>query len=299
MAYVGRFAPSPTGPLHFGSLVAAVGSYLNARAADGRWLVRIEDIDRPREIPGSADTILQTLDAFGFEWDGAVERQSQRIELYENALEMLHARGLVFACSCSRSAIAAFLPGEESRYPGICRSGPTDPGQPIATRLRVEPGFVVFDDCVQGKFAQDVAQVCGDFVLKRRDGLHAYHLAVVVDDAAQGVTDVVRGADLLDSTPRQLLLFRALELSPPTYGHLPLAVDPTGRKLSKSHQSLAIESQSASLCLWHALAFLRQSPPTALQRAPLAELWSWARKHWRTDLFHGIKSATAPTMTIS
>jgi len=299
MSYVGRFAPSPTGPLHFGSLVAAVGSYLSASVAGGRWLVRIEDIDRPREVPGSADAILRTLDAFGFEWHGAVERQSQRIELYEHALATLSARGLLFACSCSRSAIAGSQPGEEIRYPGSCRRGPIDPAQPLALRLRVEPGIVAFDDRVQGTFAQDIAQICGDFILKRRDGLHAYHLAVVVDDAAQGITEIVRGADLLDSTPRQLLLFQTLGFTPPAFGHLPLAIDSTGRKLSKSQQSLAIEPSSAALCLWHTLAFLRQSPPMPLQSAPLSELWSWARQHWRPESFQGIKSAIAPPMTIS
>jgi len=293
-SYVGRFAPSPTGPLHFGSLVAAVGSYLDARAAGGRWLVRIEDIDRPREVRGSADAILRALEEFGFEWDGPVEKQSRRLQLYEDAIATLDAQGQLFACSCSRSAIAT-LPGEEARYPGTCRNGPADPERAAALRLRVKPGIVTFDDRYQGTFAQDVAATCGDFVLKRRDDLHAYHLAVVVDDAAQGVTDVVRGADLLDSTPRQILLYRTLGLEPPSYGHLPLAVDSEGRKLSKSQQSLPIEPQSASRCLWHALTFLHQSPPPSLYEAVLSDLWTWAKAHWRAHAFRGIKAALAPT----
>lgn len=299
MPYTGRFAPSPTGPLHFGSLVAAAGSYLHAKAARGRWLVRIEDIDRPREVPGAADEILRTLEALGFEWDGRIERQSQRLDIYEHALNQLRAQHRVFSCSCSRSVIARVPGSEEQRYPGTCRSGPLDPTQALAVRLRVEPGIVAFDDAAQGHLEQDVSAAVGDFVLKRRDGLHAYHLAVVVDDIAQGVTGIVRGADLLDSTPRQLLLYAALGGTPPRYLHLPVAVDRDGRKLSKSSHSLAIDTATASESLWQALTFLRQAPPPALRGAPVAEQWEWARQQWQTDSFKGITSAAAPGEQIS
>ena len=300
IAYVGRFAPSPTGPLHFGSLIAAVGSYLHAKKAAGRWLVRIEDIDRPREVPGAADDILRTLDALGFHWDGPVEKQSQRLELYEHALDRLSARQLIYPCSCSRGAIAALaIGGDEPRYPGLCRRGPRDASQALALRLRVEPGVVAFTDSLQGRIEQDVSAAVGDFVVKRRDGLHAYHLAVVVDDADQGITEVVRGADLLDSTPRHILLFQALELSVPVYAHLPLAVDSEGRKLSKSQQSLAIDIRHASIALWHALDFLRQSPPPSLLGASSHELWTWARSQWNSDALQGIKLAAAPSGQIS
>jgi glutamyl-Q tRNA(Asp) synthetase len=299
-AYTGRFAPSPTGPLHFGSLIAAVGSYLQAKKAGGRWLVRIEDIDRPREVPGAANDILRTLEALGFEWDGPIEKQSQRLELYEHALDRLRERRRIYSCSCSRGVIAALAPGsDEPRYPGLCRNGPRDASQPLALRLQVEPGVVAFTDSLQGRIEQDVNAAVGDFVIKRRDGLHAYHLAVVVDDADQGITEVVRGADLLDSTPRQLLLFSALELPAPSYAHLPLAVDSEGRKLSKSQQSLAIDVRHASTALWHALAFLRQTPPPSLLGASTREIWTWAQSQWNSDALQGIKLAAAPPGQIS
>jgi glutamyl-Q tRNA(Asp) synthetase len=298
--YTGRFAPSPTGPLHFGSLIAAVGSYLQAKKAAGRWLVRIEDIDRPREVAGAADEILRTLEALGFEWDGPVEKQSQRLELYEQALDRLRARQLIYPCSCSRGAIAALAIGsDEPRYPGLCRHGPRDASQALALRLRVEPGVVAFTDSIQGRIEQDVSAAVGDFVVKRRDGLYAYHLAVVVDDADQGITEVVRGADLLDSTPRHLLLYQALQLPVPSYAHLPLAVDSEGRKLSKSQQSLAIDIRHASIALWHALAFLRQAPPPSLLGASTHNLWTWAKSQWNSDVLQGITLAAAPPGQIS
>ncbi|MBC7983792.1 MAG: tRNA glutamyl-Q(34) synthetase GluQRS, partial [Candidatus Obscuribacterales bacterium] len=226
--YIGRFAPSPTGPLHFGSLVAAVGSYLDARHVKGQWRVRIEDIDTTREIPGSADLILRTLSVFGFEWDDSIERQSDRIQLYDEAFARLRECEQIFTCSCSRTEIAALqgsYTGDETRYPGVCRTGPSNSNATLATRLRVDPLLVEFADRLQGSVKENVAATVGDFVIKRRDGLYAYHFAVVVDDAAQHITDVVRGADLLDSTARQILLQRALGLPTPRYGHLPLAID--------------------------------------------------------------------------
>lgn len=289
--YIGRFAPSPSGPLHFGSLVAAVGSYLQARTAGGHWLVRIEDIDRPRVKPGMDDLILRTLRDFGFEWDGVVEYQSQRLALYQEALSKLRSQGFVYSCSCSRAEIGA---GDEQRYPGTCRKGPLRSDQSFAQRLVVAEGTVEFADALQGTVVQNIAQLSGDFVVFRRDGYFAYHLAVVVDDAEQGITEIVRGADLLESTPRQIFLQRALGVATPRYCHLPLALDASGAKLSKSAQSLEINMQRAPQLLWQVLSFLRQSPPEALRGAALSELWEWAHRNWNLEPLRLVKSDSAP-----
>lgn len=286
--YRGRFAPSPTGSLHFGSLIAAVASYLAARSADGEWLVRIEDIDRPREVPGSADEIVATLAAFGFEWTGSIVRQSAREPLYRAALERLATAGHAYLCSCSRKAVAAAtrptaLNTDDLHYPGWCRNGPLDPSPDCAVRFVVPNGSVAFDDEIQGAFRIDVAADCGDFVLKRRDGLYAYQLAVTVDDAEQDVTHIVRGADLLASTPRQILLQRALGLRTPEYAHVPLATAANGVKLSKSAGAGAIDRSRPAAELWQALGFLQQSPPLELQTADLRTLWDWAIHHWTTS----------------
>lgn len=235
-AYRGRFAPSPTGPLHFGSLLAAFGSWLLARHAGGEWWVRVEDLDPPREIAGAADRQLATLAAFGLVSDGPVVRQSERGERYQAALDQLLARGEAFFCHCSRSEIAAAGGVHHRCVGGEKRAHP-------AVRLRVPPGTVIgFEDGLQGWFEQDVHAEAGDVVLRRADGYWAYQLAVVVDDAAQGFTDIVRGADLLDSTPRQIQLQRALGLPTPRYLHLPLVVDADGHKLSKSMAALPVDA---------------------------------------------------------
>jgi len=244
--YRGRFAPSPTGPLHFGSLVAAVASWLDARAAGGEWLVRIEDVDETRTVPGAAEEILGQLAAFGLDHDGEVVWQSRRKALYESALDRLRAGGLVYRCRCSRKEIA------DSALRGIAG----------ADRFLAEGTPVHFVDRVQGPIAQDVARDVGDFVLKRRDGLHAYQLAVVVDDADQEITDVVRGADLLASTPRQILLGRALGYATPRYLHIPVATNAAGEKLSKQTLAPGIDSREAGAQLAAALAFLGQPKPT-------------------------------------
>ena len=233
--YRGRFAPSPTGPLHFGSLLAAFGSWLLARRADGEWLVRIEDLDPPREVAGAAEEQLRALAAFGLHADGPVLRQSARGDAYQSALDQLLASGAAFACHCSRSDLA-----DDGGIHRRCVAGSTRATP--AFRLRVPPATTLgFDDAIQGRVIQDVSEEVGDFVLKRADGYWAYQLAVVVDDAAQGITDVVRGADLLDSTPRQVLLQRALGLPTPRYVHLPLVVDTQGRKLSKSLAAMPVD----------------------------------------------------------
>ncbi len=301
--YRGRFAPSPSGPLHFGSLVAAVGSYLDARAHGGQWLVRIEDLDPPRTRPGAADQILADLEAFGMEWDGPVLRQSSRFEAYAEALERLVRTQRVRECTCTRSALAR-LPenqsrptgtGEELFHPPNCLAGPGPPAPGRALRLRVPAGAVAFDDRSLGPQAVDVEATVGDFVLRRRDGLYAYQLAVVVDDAAQGITDVVRGCDLLSSTARQVLLQRALGLAGVRYLHLPLAVDHRGLKLSKSGDAPAIgRPDGMAGRLVAVLEFLGQSPPAALQRAPLSEAWDWARAHWQIEGFAGCAARAAP-----
>ena len=300
-SYRGRFAPSPTGPLHFGSLVAAVGSYLEARVHRGSWSLRIENVDRTREVPGAADNILRTLAALGFEWDGPVVYQSDRTPAYDAALDRLAGAGLVYPCSCSRTEIEAALQGapttgDELRYPGTCRSGPRHPGRPLATRFRVPAGLVRFVDDLQGECSQDVAAEVGDFVVRRRDGYVAYQLAVVVDDAALGVTHVVRGADLLDNTPRQIQLQRALGLPVPRYAHLPLAVDAAGAKLSKSAQSLPVDPTQGGPVLWQALAFLQQAPPASLASAGIADVWAWARGQWDLSRLRGQTRGRAPAI---
>lgn len=298
--YRGRFAPSPTGPLHFGSLTAALGSCLEARARRGTWSLRIENVDRTREVPGSADLIIRTLAAFGFEWDGPIVYQSDRTPHYTAALEQLRRDGAVFECSCSRSEVEAAAQGaavgtDELRYPGTCSSGPLHPERPLASRFRTPPGRVAFVDVVQGAISQDVREEVGDFVIRRRDGYFAYQLAVVVDDADLGTTQVVRGADLLDNTPRQILLQRALGLPVPTYAHLPLAVDAAGAKLSKSAQSIPVDPARAASVLWQALDFLKQAPPAALAEASVVDLWAWALANWSLTRLRGLRTAPAPT----
>lgn len=265
MAYVGRFAPSPTGPLHFGSLVAALASWLDARAAGGQWLVRIDDLDRPRERKGAADSILKWLEAAGLDWDGEVIRQTARLERYREALERLERAGLTYWCGCSRREMAdSALSIDGARiYPGTCRQGLSPGRAPRAMRLRTESPPIEFADRVQGEISQSVAGEVGDFVLRRADGLFAYQLAVVVDDADQGVTDVVRGADLLDSTARQIVLQRRLGLPQPRYLHLPVAVTAAGEKLSK--QTGAREAHIEDLP--RALEFLGQEPISDLAAA--------------------------------
>jgi len=279
VSYRGRFAPSPTGPLHFGSLVAAVASWLDARAAGGEWLVRIEDVDTTRTVPGAADDILRTLEAFGLHWDGEVAWQSRRTELYEAALSRLRAAGAVYRCKCSRREISdSELAGPEGPiYPGTCRALRVPASVPAAERMIAPDGPMTFEDRVQGPIAQDVARDIGDFVLKRRDGLHAYQLAVVVDDAEQRVSDVVRGADLLWSTPRQVALQRALGYATPRYLHVPVATNERGEKLSKQTLARAVDAGRAAQALRAALAFLGQPAPAG---ASAPEVLAAATEAW-------------------
>ena len=272
---IGRFAPSPTGSLHPGSLVAALGSWLFARSADGQWIVRIEDLDPPRVIPGSAEEILETLKRYGLEWDGPVMRQSDRSPAYARALEHLQDRSLVYDCGCSRSELqrtASAPHGREAVYPGTCRDGLPEGKQARAIRFRVPSSTVTFDDLVFGPIAEDLATECGDFVVRRADGVFAYQLAVVVDDAEQGVTQVIRGGDLLASTARQIALQRALGVATPAYGHLPTVVGTDGSKYGKRDGALRLETLDDAMViktLAQALSILgipgvRHSDPQAM-----------------------------------
>lgn len=281
LPYVGRFAPSPTGPLHKGSLVAALASWLDARAHGGQWLLRIEDVDEPRCSKAAADTILHQLDALGLHWDGELLWQSLRTRLYRAALDRLIADDMAFACACTRRDLESqplSLDGTR-RYPGTCRNRIGI--SPRAWRFRVPPGAVTFDDAIRGVQSIDIAADAGDFVLWRADGFCAYQLAVVVDDAEQGVTDVVRGADLLGSTPRQILLQQALRLMRPRYAHVPLVLDAHGEKLSKQTLARPLEAANAVPDLAEALRFLNHAPPAEVIAAGRDALLAWAIGHWR------------------
>lgn len=291
-ATCGRFAPTPSGPLHLGSLLAAAGSYLNVRSRGGRWLLRIDDLDRARCIAGLAGQFQATLEKFGFEWDGDVLFQSDRIETYSEAITSLQARSHCYPCRCSRASVAAAQiadPASEPIYPGTCRDDESAGNQPHALRFRIDTAEadVQFFDAFQGTVRQDCRREAGDFVIQRRDGPFAYHLAVVVDDELQGVTEVVRGADLLTSTPRQILLQRSLGYRTPRYGHLPLLTEPDGRKLAKSRRALPLDAGEAPRQLWQALDWLEQAPPAALSRAPVREIWNWAIPNWRPERLEG------------
>ncbi|MFK0089106.1 tRNA glutamyl-Q(34) synthetase GluQRS [Pseudomonas sp. NPDC090755] len=277
-SYVGRFAPTPSGFLHFGSLVAALASWLDARAVGGRWLLRMEDIDPPREAPGAQAAILHTLENYGLEWDGEVVYQSQRHGAYADVVEHLFRQGLAYTCTCSRKQ----LEGYNGIYPGLCRNAgyARDEG---AIRLRVPELTYRFEDRVQGLFEQHLGREVGDFVIRRRDGLYAYQLAVVLDDAWQGVTDIVRGADLLDNTPRQLYLQELLGLSQPRYLHVPLITQPDGHKLGKSYRSAPLPTEQATPLLLRALRALGQATDGGMAQGSPAEVLAHAARHWNPD----------------
>ena len=283
--YRGRFAPSPTGPLHFGSLVAATGSFLEARARGGEWHLRMEDVDTPRCSPVAATEILRALEACGFAWDGEVVWQSRRAEVYAAALEWLKAAGRVFPCACTRRELAdsAIAPDGAVIYPGTCRQGLPAGREARAWRLRVGDARVSFDDAIQGRIASDLAGEAGDFILLRADGLFAYQLAVVVDDAGIGITHVVRGADLLASTSRQIFLQRCLGVPTPGYAHLPVAVNAAGEKLSKQTRAAPVDISRPGPALFAALEFLGQRPPMELSGASVQDIWAWASTNWRLD----------------
>jgi glutamyl-Q tRNA(Asp) synthetase len=267
--------------------VAAVGSFLDARSHGGRWLLRLEDLDRARLVPGSAERMLRTLEALGLTWDGAVEWQSAQLPRYRAALERLAAAGLTYPCSCTRRERT-----NQGGYPGTCRAGPTREG-PTATRFRVPEVTVEFTDRAQGRCRFHLAER-GDVIVRRRDGAFAYQLAVVLDDARQGVTDVVRGADLLDSTPWQVALQQALQLPTPRYLHLPLVVEADGKKLAKSKHSVPVDPRAGGALLHQALTLLHQQPPPGLHTEPPPVVLEWACRHWDPGRLAGVSQVRVP-----
>lgn len=283
-AYIGRFAPSPTGPLHQGSLVSALASYLHAYSYGGQWLVRMEDLDPPREIPGAATAILRSLEDHGLEWDGEVLYQSRRLPAYEEVVQVLRAAELVYPCDCTRQDLQAM----NGIYDGRCRTRRVDSGVPHALRLklydlpqRTTSDLVEFVDLIQGEQTQNLRSIAGDQIVKRKDGLFAYQLAVVVDDIAQRVTHIIRGRDLLDVSARQIFLFQLLNASVPVFGHVPLVMNGQGQKLSKQNLAEPLSSERAGNNLWHALTFLGQNPPAELHNAEAEEVLNWARTNWQ------------------
>ena len=275
-SYVGRFAPSPTGPLHFGSLLAALASFLDARANGGSWLMRVEDLDPPREPAGCAELILDQLQNLGMHWDGDVLYQSSRLGAYEAALEQLRDAGLCYPCDCTRGQIRAM----GNVYDGSCRDRSCPPNKPYAIRLITDDSELGFEDAIQGKFSQQLATDVGDFVLLRKDELFAYQLAVVVDDQFQNITHVVRGWDLLDSTPRQIYLQQQLGFNRLHYAHIPIIVDEQGQKLSKQAFAPSIETSKASQAIFLALQLLGQAPPSDIEKESPDVLLQWAILHW-------------------
>ncbi len=283
--YRGRFAPSPTGPLHFGSLVAAVASYLEARSRNGEWLVRIENLDPSREAAGSSKKILSTLEALEMEWDGEVIYQNRRNKAYRDVLGLLEKRDLIYPCICSRKEIAdSSITGIEGPiYPGTCRDSPLYEANRSAWRIRTDNNLIEFRDALRGQVRQRLQDDVGDFVLRRADGIFAYQLAVVVDDAQQGITHVVRGEDLLNSTPRQIYLQRLLGYQTPTYMHLPVVVDARGEKLSKQTHAAPVGTSDMVSQLITAIRFLGQTPPAELMESNVASFWKWTMKNWKPE----------------
>ena len=283
---MGRFAPSPTGPLHFGSLLAAAASYLQARRQGGQWLLRIEDIDPPREQPDAAVRILDALERYGFEWDGTVIYQSDSQPMHEAALTRLLDAGHAYPCGCSRSDLADAPRGPLGIiYPGTCRAGCVTGD--TAIRVRTDDSGIEFSDGLQGPQRQCLESESGDFVIWRRDGLVAYHLAVVVDDYAQGVTEIVRGIDLMDSTCRQIWLQRLLGYPTPSYLHIPVATHADGQKLSKMTGAGAVPLGQPEPYLVRVFSALGQRPPESLAGATLGEIWAWGVANWNIEVLAG------------
>lgn len=287
--YRGRFAPSPTGPLHFGSLIAATGSYLQAKSQNGEWLVRIDDIDPPREQAGAAESILKTLDQYGFEWDKEVLYQSTRSERYMDAINQLLKLNLAYPCTCSRKSILEKTGQNRGEviYPGFCRNGATENNAQHAShsiRLNCQQQQQSFNDAIQGKQHFDFDKQLGDFILQRRDKLFSYQLASGIDDAEQGITEVIRGADLLTVTPSHLQVQKVLNLPSPRYAHLPVVINSAGQKLSKQNLARAISVKDTTVLLFNALKFLGQMPPNELLKASQEEIWNWAISNWQLNL---------------
>ncbi len=272
--YIGRFAPTPSGPLHFGSVIAALGSYLQARQKHGKWLIRIEDVDQLRTIPGADKVILDQLEGLGLLWDGEIVYQTRRIPLYQSALEKLEALDLIFPCACTRKETA------KKPYPGTCRNGVAHGLIGRSIRIKTDDQEIGVNDLLQGYYSQSLESDIGDFVIKRTDGLFAYHLAVIVDDAEQNINEIVRGADLLDSTPRQIYLQKLLGFSVPSYLHLPVAINKDGSKVSKQTHAKAIDIQHPCNVIFQALEFLGQNPPADAIDSDVEALLKWSIQNW-------------------
>lgn len=283
--YRGRFAPSPTGPLHFGSLVTAVCSYLEAKSHDGEWLVRIENLDTTREVSGASNIILKTLESLGMEWDHDIIYQSHRNSIYQAALTLLDKNGLVYPCTCTRKEISdSSITGVSGPiYPGTCRKNQLNKKQSTALRIRTNKCLIEFKDTLQGQVSQRLESEIGDFVLRRADGIYTYQLAVVVDDAEQGITHVVRGVDLLDSTPRQIFLQKLLGYPIPVHMHLPVVVNNHGKKLSKQNLATPIDISNPVAQLITTVRFLGQDPPIELRESSVSTFWKWAIKNWQPE----------------
>lgn len=271
--YRGRFAPSPTGPLHFGSLYTALAGFLQARSQQGLWLLRIDDLDTPRNIKGSADSILKTLDAFGLHWDNSVDYQSQTLDVYHEILDKLAKDKLVYPCTCSRKSLTAI-------YSGVCRAKQTLPNSPFSHRIKTDNRSISFKDGLQGLISHNLAERHGDFILKRKDQIIAYQFAVVIDDDRQNINHVVRGYDLLASTPRQIYLQQLLGLVTPGYMHVPVVIDEQGYKLSKQNRATAVDLKHPHAVIFELLTLLKQNPPSELQHASLNEMLGWGIEHW-------------------
>ncbi|HAJ92129.1 MAG TPA: tRNA glutamyl-Q(34) synthetase GluQRS [Gammaproteobacteria bacterium] len=295
-SYRGRFAPSPTGPLHFGSLVAAVGSYLDARHHQGEWLLRVEDLDTPREVAGATDDILRTLELLHMTWDGPVIYQSKRTHLYKEALAELQQQGYLYDCGCTRKEVAdsAIHTPAGAIYPGTCRNGLPAGRSPRSIRVRVNNTAISMQDRLQAGLLQQLQTDTGDFIVRRADQLIAYQLAVVVDDADQGINQVVRGSDLLASTPRQIYLQQLLNLPTPAYLHLPIATDASNAKLSKQSFAPPITVDDSNRAVLDVLRFLHQALPDSPQDASLDEIWTWAANHWDTSAIPAYQVLPAP-----
>lgn len=284
--YRGRFAPSPTGKLHFGSLVTAIASYLQAKKNSGQWFIRIDDVDQARVVKGAADNILKTLGLYGFQWDHQIVKESDWLDYYQQALQHLIDQQLIYFCKCSRKQIKKNrLEGAYGDiYPGTCQFVTQPHALPYACRVQAIDHEICFEDAIYGAFSQNIKQAVGDFVVFRSDGCFAYQLAVVVDDYLQKITEVVRGVDLLDSTPRQIFLQKNLGYVTPEYMHVPIVLNESGTKLSKYTQAPPLESTSVIHNFYHALIFLAQSPPESMLKMNLDECWSWAVNHWDAAL---------------
>ena len=274
--YIGRFAPSPSGPLHLGSLIAAVSSYVDAKSKNGLWFVRIEDLDPPREPPGAAEYILDQLFTLSLRWDGDVLYQSTRLDAYQESLVRLSDQGLSYNCNCTRSQIKAM----GSVYDGSCRDKRVSLAEEFAIRVKTSNNSIGFNDQIQGYHRQSVEREVGDFIILRKDKLFAYQLAVVIDDDYQQITHVIRGYDLLDSTFRQIHLQNVLGLNTPAYAHVPVIIDDNGKKLSKQHFADPIDAKNDKALIFRALKFLGQAPPIGLAEAPCSEQLEWAINNW-------------------